>query len=101
MMLRGRQVQQIAYGGCDLPSSRILPVIRIGTSFFLVRLQLRRRLRTSHLPLSSLQLLWGRFIRQLFHVTRARRCAGPLPRANLPDEERRVLCHPATPPSTS
>ena len=101
MMLRERRVQRIACGGCDLVPGPTLAVTIIGTSFFRFRLRRRLRLWPSQGTNSSLQILCDRLHRQLFHVTRARCRAVRFPRADLPDEERRVLCRPATPPSTS
>lgn len=101
MMIRGGQIQRIVHGRCSLFFGRTFRVTRIAASFFLVRLWLCRRVRAFRDSPSSLQFLCGRLHRQLFHVTRARCRAVRLPRADLPDKERRVLCRPAIPPSTS
>ena len=101
MAVRGGAIQRVANGGCGLLPCRTRLLHHGASSVSRVARRLGLRTHAMLSPSSVAVRQSDRLPQQLFPVTRARCRALRLPRADLPDDERRVLCRTATPPSTS
>ncbi len=101
MTVRGRALHRVVHGGCRFPSCRTRLLHHGASSVSRVARRLGLRTHAMLSPSSVAVRQSDRLPQQLFPVTRARCRALRLPRADLPDDERRVLCPTATPPSTS